>query len=106
MREPVRENVDRFENGSIDPKIDTAMDLIPPRALLAAGKTLFDGLKYEADKKDNWHGIPGGRHLNHALRHIAMYQAGDRDEDHLGHALVRLMFWVDLEIQVDPDAGH
>lgn len=36
-------------------------------------------------------GIPIGHVLNHALAHIYNHLAGDRSEDHLGHAVANLM---------------
>lgn len=50
-------------------------------------------LKRGADKygRDNWKRITTEEHLNHALQHIFAYLAGDRQDDHLGHAFCRLM---------------
>jgi len=40
----------------------------------------------------NWEkGIPVSLQLSHAIRHIYEYLAGDRSEDHLGHAAWRLL---------------
>ena len=83
-------------NGSVDPQTDTRMDKLPMLALLAAGRALRHGMKYERNKPDNWRGVPAPEHLDHALRHVALWQSGDRTEDHQGHALSRLMMWVEL----------
>lgn len=58
-------------------------------------------LKRGADKygRDNWKRITTEEHLNHALQHIFAYLAGDRQDDHLGHAFCRLM----MAIVVDRD---
>jgi hypothetical protein len=42
--------------------------------------------------EDNWRLIPTRPHLNAALAHIYAWLAGDRQDDHLGHAFCRLMF--------------
>ena len=91
-----------YENGSVDPEIDTRMDKLPPLALLQAGRALCCGMKYEDIKIDNWRGVPRAQHLNHSLRHIMLYKSGDRSEDHIGHALSRLMMWADLELAMTP----
>ncbi len=49
--------------------------------------------------RDNWKRITTEEHLNHALQHIFAYLAGDRQDDHLGHAFCRLM----MAIVVDRD---
>ena len=41
---------------------------------------------------DNWRRLPERDHINHALQHIYADAAGDTQDPHLVHALVRLMF--------------
>ena len=50
-------------------------------------------LQYGASryKANNWRLIPQEEHINHALIHIIAHLAGDRQDDHLDHALCRLM---------------
>lgn len=65
-------------------------DLLPPLSLLEIAKVL----KYGAEKYEpnNWRGIPLEDHLNHVLIHLLAYLAGDRSDDHLGHAACRMLF--------------
>jgi len=90
------ENVEYLDNGCVDPIVDTRMDKLPPLALLAVGRTMKEGMKYEEERPDNWRGIPPASHLNHALRHVAMWQSGDRSEDHVAHAMTRMLMWGEL----------
>lgn len=70
------------------------MDLMPPKALLAVAEVLHHGAtKYGID---NWRSIPVESHLNHAAIHIYAYLAGDRSDDHLGHAACRLLMAKEL----------
>lgn len=65
-------------------------DLIPILGLIRLARTCADG----ADKygEGNWlKGIPVSDLLNHAIRHIYLYLAGDRTEDHLAHAAWNLL---------------
>lgn len=63
----------------------TRFDLIHPVAMLAVARTYAEGAAKYGDV--NWErGMPVGDLLNHALRHIFMYLAGDRTEPHLPHA--------------------
>lgn len=73
--------------------------LLPISALFDAAKVA----KYGADKygetfnKRNYTKIDTLDHLNHAIQHIYAFLAGDKQDDHLGHAIVRLMFAYDVE---------
>lgn len=63
----------------------TRYDLISPIGLAAVAAACAEGAaKYSAY---NWErGMPATDMLNHAIRHIYLFLAGDRSEDHLGHA--------------------
>ena len=72
---------------------------------LIGGKSLFrlaGVLEYGATKYkvNNWRLISYEDHLNHALQHLAALLAGDRQDDHLGHAFCRLMMAIETE---DPE---
>ena len=88
--------IEQLEGGFCDPVTDTRMDKLPWAAILRAARAMKHGMKYEADKPDNWRGVPAERHLDHALRHVALWQSGDRSEDHVGHALNRFLMWGEL----------
>jgi len=96
----------RYDNGSIDPETDTRFDRLPWGALLRAARTMKHGLKYETEKDENWRGVPAEMHLDHALRHVALWQTGDRSEDHVGHALNRMLMWGELVGPADCDGGE
>lgn len=40
----------------------------------------------------NFTKIPVEDHINHCIQHLYAHLAGDRTDDHLGHAIVRAMF--------------
>lgn len=64
----------------------TRYDLISPHILTAMAEAYAEGAIKYGD--DNWlKGIPSKDLLNHALRHIVLWQSGDNSEDHLGHAM-------------------
>ena len=71
--------------------------LLPASAIFDAAKVCKEGAdKYGETFKDrNYTKIDEMEHLNHALQHIYAFIAGDTQDDHLGHALVRLMFAYD-----------
>lgn len=60
-------------------------DLISPIGLKRIAETYAYGAKKYTPF--NWEkGIPASNMLNHALRHLYMFLAGDTNEDHLAHA--------------------
>ena len=91
---PVVEN----ENGGKQSDTPYGFHLLPISALFDAAQVA----KYGADKygetftSRNYTKIPTVDHLNHALQHIYAFLAGDKQDDHLGHAIVRLMFAFDV----------
>lgn len=68
-------------------------DLIHPLGQIALARTLAEGATKYADM--NWEqGFPVHDLLNHVHRHLCLYEAGDRSEPHLAHALCGLHFAV------------
>jgi hypothetical protein len=83
--------------GGKQSKVTTRFDLMPPAALIRIAEVLAKGSHYG---KDNWRLIPKGDHINHAMRHLAMYLKGDASEDHLGNACCRMMFAIEAPEQI------
>jgi hypothetical protein len=62
------------------------------RAITAMAGVMGSGAVVYGPKEENgWFDITVEEHLQHALDHIVLWNAGDRREDHLGHAACRLM---------------
>jgi len=60
-------------------------DLITPIGLRRLAQTCAEGAAKYGEY--NWQkGIPASVMLNHAIRHLYLYLAGDTNEDHLAHA--------------------
>lgn len=82
------------QKGGSQSKCRTRFDLLPPSALFKVAEVLAEGAAKYGDK--NWELIPVDDHLNHALNHLFGYLGNDKTEDHLSHALCRLLFACDL----------
>lgn len=88
--EPLTEN----EHGGKQSDSPYGFHMLPAHAVFAAAKTA----KYGADKYGetfddrNYTKIPPEDHVNHAVQHLYAYLAGDRQDEHLAHAIVRTMF--------------
>ena len=80
-------------------KTEYRFDLVPPLAIAKVASVLYGGaVKYGSN---SWLRLDNpSTHINHCLGHIAAYTAGDTQEgtpeDHLYHALCRLLFAVDV----------
>lgn len=74
-----------------------AFHMIPVSSILAAAEVCAYGAKKygETIGNRNYTKIPAEEHINHAIAHMYAYLAGDRTDDHLGHAIVRTMFAYD-----------
>ena len=70
-------------------------DLIDAKAMFRLAQVMAYGAKRYAP--NNWRLITKEDHINHALQHLYAYLAGDKQDDHLGHALARIMMAVALE---------
>lgn len=65
-------------------------DLIPYIGMKRVAQTCAEGAKKYGER--NWErGMPISTLLNHAARHIYLYIAGDKIEDHLAHAAWNLL---------------
>lgn len=83
------------ENGGKQSVVAGRFDLIPPVAAFELAKVMEHGAtKYEPR---NWMKIDVDSHLNHLLAHVFAYLAGDRQDDHLTHALARAAMAVEID---------
>lgn len=89
---PVIEN----ENGGKQSGTPFAFHMIPPIAMFKAAEVCGYGARKYGETYDNrnFTKIPVEEHVNHAIQHLYAWIAGDKSDDHLGHALVRCMFAV------------
>lgn len=85
--EPVTSGFKKFSSGAVrsSDADNTRFDLISPIGLERLAMTCAEGAKKYGDH--NWtKGMPVSECLNHCLRHVNMYLAGDKTEDHMAHA--------------------
>lgn len=71
-------------------------DLISSVGLRRLAETYAEG----AEKYSDWNwqkGFPWSDTLNHAIRHIELWRAGDQTEDHLAHAAWNLFALMQFE---------
>ena len=83
--------VQKFASGAVrgTDANGTRYDLISPHILTALAETYAEGSGKYGDT--NWlKGLPSKDLINHALRHIVLWQQGDTSEPHLAHALWNL----------------
>lgn len=71
-----------------------AFHMLPIGAVFAAAQVAaYGAAKYgETFDSRNYTKIPAQEHINHCIQHLYAYLAGDTQDDHLAHAIVRAMF--------------
>jgi hypothetical protein len=84
------------EQGGGQSAVSYGFDCLDPKAMFKMTEALEEGRKEYG--KDNWRKISIDDHLNHLLIHVFAYMAGDRQDDHLGHAMCRAMFACAVDI--------
>lgn len=102
MSTPI-DNIKTTATGAVRSKDadDVRFDLISPIGLRRLAETYAEGSKKYGDR--NWlKGFKQTELLNHALRHVNMYNSGDRSEDHLAHAVWNLLTMMHFE-ETRPD---
>lgn len=92
------------EQGGKQSHVPHSPTCLPPRVLLDQSLILAKGKKKYG--KDNWKQIPPDDHLDHALVHIFGYMVGDIQDNHLGHAICRLMMAHELLLEVNSVKGE
>ena len=100
-----KEERETLPNGAQQSQLAERYALLPPEAKRRLAKVLAYGARKYSD--NNWHGIPLKSHLNHLIRHVIEYLAGDKTEDHLGHVICRaaMAVWAQENIEKEiPDA--
>lgn len=94
-------DIETNERGGRQSKLAERADLLPPSALLAVAKVLKEGAEKYGDR--NWRQIECQSHLNHAMRHLLNYLAGDKTESHLEHAACRILMGLEIKtVGLDP----
>lgn len=79
----------------------------PRTTLVDLGRALarVDGV---LDENEPVHGVRWRHqavafHVDHAAAHLAAWEAGDRTEDHLGHAATRCLFALTLAAELETE---
>ena len=100
LNEPPRNDPARitFASGAVrsSDAAGVRYDLISPVGLRRLAETYAEGARKYGDY--NWlKGMPASDVLNHAMRHIELWRAGDAAEDHLAHAAWNLFALMHFE---------
>ena len=88
-------SVETYPGGGKRIPLADRFDLIPAKALIQVAKAMGEGSVKYGD--NNWRKLPRTVIANHMLRHVILWQSGDRSEPHLGHAAANLLMLLEME---------
>ena len=84
------------DRGYVSSATPYRMDLMPGKSLLHMAAIMAEGAKTHGE--NNWKNGSVENHLNKMLVHVFAYLAGDRQDDHLGHAAWRAMAALEIHL--------
>lgn len=92
------------ENGGKQSDTPYAFHMLPTSAIFAAAEVCAYGAKKygETMNNRNYTKISPEDHINHAVAHLFAHLAGDTQDEHLAHAIVRCLFAYDTERRRKP----
>ena len=94
-------SVETYPGGGKRIPLADRFDLIPAKALIQVAKAMGEGSVKYGD--NNWRKLPRTVIANHMLRHVILWQSGDRSEPHLGHAAANLLMLLEMECEDGPN---
>lgn len=81
-----------------------ALQFLDDEPMISIAKVLQEGA--DRYKPNNWRLIPSESHINHALLHLFAFLAGDTQDNHIAHAMTRIMMGYATERSQDFDYTH
>lgn len=94
------------EMGGAQSSMPYRFDLLDAKSMFELAGVLYYGANVRGYPEQNWRAISVESNLNHVLSHIFAFLAGDIQDDHLAHALCRMMFAVGVQLQGGPDPKY
>lgn len=104
LKSELGERMEVKASGAAQNYVEEAFELVPYPVIGAIASTMKEGL--EKYGYQNYYGIPMEEHMGRAIRHMFKHLSGDTSENHLGHAITRLGFAIEMKDIAEKNGGY
>lgn len=98
--------IEELSDGVTQAALPYRFDDLGPLALFRAAQVMAEGRAKYGSPEENFWRIGSVEHVNHAISHLYAWLAGDETDDHLAHAVCRVIGALEVILQAKQLETH